>query len=180
VKKAGMELSQYVMPGLGGRALSREHALETADALNRINPDFIRLRTLAIPNHIELHRDISQGTFEKLNDREITHEILLFLENLDGITSAFKSDHILNLFEDIEGVFPQDKQKMTDVARTFLAMAPEEQVLYQVGRRIGLLARLSDLRDPARRAQVEATCSRLGITTDNVDSIVDEMMKRFI
>jgi hypothetical protein len=180
VKKAGMELSEYVMPGLGGRALSREHALETADALNRINPDFIRLRTLAIPNHIELHRDISQGTFEKLNDREITHEILLFLENLDGITSAFKSDHILNLFEDIEGVFPQDKQKMTDVARTFLAMAPEEQVLYQVGRRIGRLARLSDLRDPARRAQVEATCSRLGITTDNVDSIVDEMMKRFI
>jgi ABC-type uncharacterized transport system ATPase subunit len=127
-----------------------------------------------------LHRDISQGTFEKLNDREITHEILLFLENLDGITSAFKSDHILNLFEDIEGVFPQDKQKMTDVARTFLAMAPEEQVLYQVGRRIGRLARLSDLRDPARRAQVEATCFRLGITTDNVDSIVDEMMKRFI
>ena len=180
VKKAGMELSEYVMPGLGGRALSREHALETADALNRINPDFIRLRTLAIPNHIELHRDISQGTFEKLNDREITHEILLFLENLDGITSAFKSDHILNLFEDIEGVFPQDKQKMTDVARTFLAMAPEEQVLYQVGRRIGRLARLSDLRDPARRAQVEATCFRLGITTDNVDSIVDEMMKRFI
>ncbi len=46
VKKAGMELSEYVMPGLGGRALSREHALETADALNRINPDFIRLRTI--------------------------------------------------------------------------------------------------------------------------------------
>jgi hypothetical protein len=180
VKKAGMELSEYVMPGLGGRALSREHALETADALNRINPDFIRLRTLAIPNHIELYRDIGQGTFVKLNDREITHEILLFLENLDGITSTLKSDHILNLFEDIEGVFPQDKQKMIDVAKTFLAMLPEEQVLYQVGRRIGLLARLSDLHDSARRAQVEATCARLGITTDNVDSIVDEMMKRFI
>jgi hypothetical protein len=180
VKKAGMELSEYVMPGLGGRALSREHALETADALNQINPDFIRLRTLAIPNHIELFQNVSQGTFEKQNDREITHEILLFLESLDGITSTLKSDHILNLFEDIEGVFPQDKQKMTDVARTFLAMAPEEQVLYQVGRRIGILSRLSDLHDPARRAQAEATCTRLGVTIDNVDAIVEEMMKRFI
>ena len=180
VKKAGMELSEYVMPGLGGRALSREHALETADALNRINPDFIRLRTLALPNHIELHRDISQGSFEKQNDREIVEEILLFLEGLDGITSTLKSDHILNLFEDIEGKFPQDKKKMTSVARTFLDLAPEEQVLYQVGRRIGLFAELSDLHDPARRAKAQETCARLGITAVNVDSIIDEMMKRFI
>ena len=180
VKKAGMELSEYVMPGLGGRALSREHALETADALNRINPDFIRLRTLAIPNHIELYRDVSQGTFEKLNDRGIVQEILLFLQSLDGITSSLKSDHILNLFEDIEGKFPQDKQKMIDVAETFLAMAPEEQVLYQVGRRIGLFSRLNDLHDPGRRSKVEETCTRLGITVANVDSVVNEMMKRFI
>ena len=52
VKKAGMELSEYVMPGLGGKAYSKEHALETADALNQINPDFIRLRTLAIPSSV--------------------------------------------------------------------------------------------------------------------------------
>lgn len=180
VKKAGMELSEYIMPGLGGRAISREHALETADALNRINPDFIRLRTLAIPNHIQLFQDVSQGNFEKQNDREITREILLLLESLDGITSTLKSDHILNLFEDIEGVFPQDKKKMTEIAGRFLALPPTDQILYQVGRRVGLFSRLSDLKDPARRAQAEETCTRLGITIDNVDSIVDEMMKRFI
>ena len=180
VKRAGMELSEYVMPGLGGRALSREHALETADALNRINPDFIRLRTLALPSHIELHREISQGTFEKQNDREIVEEILLFLETLDGIDSTLKSDHILNLLEDIEGKFPQDKQKMTAVARAFLALAPEEQVLYRIGRRIGLFSGLGDLHDPARRAKAQETCARLGITAVNVDSVVDEMMKRFI
>jgi hypothetical protein len=175
-----MELSEYVMPGLGGRALSREHALETADALNRINPDFIRLRTLALPSHIELHREISQGTFEKQNDRGIVEESLLFLETLDGIDSALKSDHILNLLEDIEGKFPQDKKKMTSVARAFLGLPPEEQVLYRIGRRIGLFAGLRDLHDPARRAKAQETCARLGITAVNVDSVVDEMMKRFI
>ncbi|MCP4024138.1 MAG: radical SAM protein, partial [Desulfobacteraceae bacterium] len=32
VKKAGMELSEYIMPGLGGQKYSREHAEESADA----------------------------------------------------------------------------------------------------------------------------------------------------
>ena len=63
VIKAGMELSEYVMPGLGGKQLSKTHALETADALNRINPDFIRLRTLAIPNSVELYDDYEAGNF---------------------------------------------------------------------------------------------------------------------
>ena len=46
VKEAGLELSEYFMPGLGGRSLSKEHAIESANALNQINPDFIRLRPL--------------------------------------------------------------------------------------------------------------------------------------
>ena len=58
-KKAGMALSEYVMPGMGGKDLSRDHALETADALNQINPDFIRLRTLAIPEGIPPGRRVS-------------------------------------------------------------------------------------------------------------------------
>jgi radical SAM superfamily enzyme YgiQ (UPF0313 family) len=49
VKAAGMELSEYVMPGLGGRLLSGEHATETARVLRAIDPDFVRLRSLAIP-----------------------------------------------------------------------------------------------------------------------------------
>ena len=32
VKGAEIELSEYYMPGLGGKALSEENALETADA----------------------------------------------------------------------------------------------------------------------------------------------------
>ena len=98
VKNAGMELSEYVMPGLGGRAFSRIHAMETADALNQIDPDFIRLRTLAIPDSIPLHTDWTAGTFEKCTDLEMAEEILLLIEQLSGITSMIKSDHILNLF----------------------------------------------------------------------------------
>ena len=69
------------MPGLGGKALSRENALETADALNQIDADFIRIRTLAIPEVIELHRDVEAGNFKPLGDKQKAEE----QKNIDAI-----------------------------------------------------------------------------------------------
>ena len=180
VKKAGIELSEYVMPGLGGQAFSEIHALETADALNRINPDFIRLRTLALPHGIELYDDYKAGRFKKCSDIMMAKEILLFLENLDGITSEVKSDHILNLFQDVEGRLPNDKLKMTEIFRQFLKMAPERQCLYQVGRRLGIFEGLKDMENSRKLEQVVAICRENQITPKNVDAMVAEMMKRFI
>jgi radical SAM superfamily enzyme YgiQ (UPF0313 family) len=45
-KEAGFELSLYWMPGLGGRSMTRQHAVNTAKALNEINQDFVRTRRL--------------------------------------------------------------------------------------------------------------------------------------
>ena len=180
IKQAGMQLSEYVMPGLGGRELLRDHALETADCLNQIDPDFIRLRTLAIPNHTELYEDFASGDFAKLTDREMAEEILLFLEHLEGITSTVKSDHILNLFQEVEGRLPEDKAGMTAVIREFLELSSEDQALYQVGRRLGLFTRLADMSAPNRRARAEQACRQYGIHPGNVDQAIDELMKRFI
>lgn len=180
VKKAGMELSEYVMPGLGGNAYSKEHAVETADALNRINPDFIRLRTLAIPNSVSLYDDHETGRFKKCTDLMMAEEVLLFIESLNGITSVLKSDHILNLFQNLEGKLPEDKENMLDIVRRFLAMTPDRQCVYQVGRRLGYFCRLSDMANPRRLNRAEKACKQFGITPENVDEVIDELMKRFI
>lgn len=180
VKKAGIELSEYIMPGLGGRGLSRDHALESADALNQINPDFIRLRTLAIPNHVELYQDHQSGKFEKLTEVETAEELLLFLEALDGITSTLKSDHILNLFEDLQGEFPRDKEQMVEIVRSFLGLDAGEQMVYLIGRRMGVFRGLGDLGDIAKKSHVEDACRRSGINPGNVNETVGELMKRFI
>ncbi|MCU0599045.1 MAG: radical SAM protein [Desulfobacterales bacterium] len=180
VKKAGIELSEYVMPGLGGEDLSEIHARETADALNQINPDFIRLRTLAIPNNLPLFDDFAAGKFKKISDYQAAKEILLFLECLDGIESTVKSDHILNLFQDLEGKLPVEKPKMMGVIRDFLNLDPRQRMLYQVGRRAGLLNRQSDLDNPQLALKVREICSGYGITPENVDDMINEMMKRFI
>ncbi|WP_300669079.1 radical SAM protein [Desulfoluna sp.] len=180
VKRAGMELSEYVMPGLGGKALSREHALETADALTQINPDYIRLRTLAIPGHTELYTDWKEGRFEKITDEQAAGEILLFLESLGEITSTLASDHILNLFQDVEGRFPEDREAMCEKIRAFLAMAPVEKMHYQVGRRLGLFHGIGGMQGSAHMKQVEATCRQYAITPENVDEVITQLMTQFI
>lgn len=180
VKKAGIELSEYYMPGLGGKRLLKEHTLETADALNRIDPDFIRLRTLAIPNHCPLYEDWQAGRFEKCTELEVIEEIQLLIESLDGITGQVKSDHILNLFQDLEGKLPEDRERMLNILRTFLAMDRERQRLYQVGRRIGVFSCLDDMTKPNRMARAQRAYRQVGGELADLNRVTDELMKRFI
>ncbi|MDY6823636.1 MAG: radical SAM protein [Thermodesulfobacteriota bacterium] len=179
-KQAGFELSEYVMPGLGGQDLSKEHATETADALNQIDPDFIRLRTLAIPSSVPLYEDYTAGRFKKCTDLMMAEEILLFLESLDGIHARIVSDHILNLFEEVEGDLPQDKEKMMQPVRRFLEMPAHDQMLYQVGRRLGYFSRLDDMADPGRTEKIKEICTQMNITPENADAVIEEVMNRFI
>ncbi len=180
IKKAGMELSEYYIPGLGGRTLSMEHAEETADALNQINPDFIRLRTLALPGSAPLTEQFENGRFDKMGEVDSARELLCFLENLDGISSWVKSDHVLNLFSEVDGKLPADKEQMLAPIREFLELDPGEQVIFCIGRRTHRLGRISDLRDPHKREHAEQICGELGATIENLDRLVDALMQRFI
>ena len=180
VKRAGIELSEYFIPGLGGESLSRANALQTADAMNQINPDFIRIRTLAVPEELELFADCRSGAFTKMGDVKTAKELLLFLESLDGIASTVKSDHIVNLFEDVDGKLPHDKERITAPIKKFIAMRPDEQVLYMVGRRAGFFSKLSDMDDPVRLRHAEQVRQTQNVTPDNVDAFTSERMKRFI
>jgi hypothetical protein len=180
VKRAGIELSAYYMPGLGGRALWRENALETADLMNQVDPDFIRIRTLAVPDRAPLYDDLLAGTFRKCPDTETAQETLLFLEHLRDIRSTIKSDHILNLFEDLEGRLPEDKERMLATVRGFLALDSVAQCLYQVGRRFGLFRGLADMEDPRRRAHAERLAATLGASAETIDAIVDRQVQQFI
>jgi radical SAM superfamily enzyme YgiQ (UPF0313 family) len=180
VKNSGIELSEYFIPGLGGERLSNANALETADAINRINPDFIRIRTLAVYEGMELHKDCKSGAFKKMGDLDTAHELLLFLESLHDINSTVKSDHILNLFEEVQGKLPRDKEQMTAPIKKFLSLGAEEQALYMVGRRSGIFSRLSDMDNPSRRLLAQKAYESNNVTPQNVDAFTSEQMKRFI
>jgi histone acetyltransferase (RNA polymerase elongator complex component) len=180
VKRAGIELSEYFMPGLGGREFSEANARETADALNQIDPDYIRIRTLAIPETTELNADCASGEFHPMGDVEVAQELLRFLQDLEGIGSVVRSDHILNLLEEIDGQLPGDKANMTAPVRRFLGMEADEQVLYIVGRRTGVFSRLDDLQNPDLRTRVKQAMEEYGVTAENVNAFSSAIMKRFI
>jgi radical SAM superfamily enzyme YgiQ (UPF0313 family) len=63
-KEAGFELSEYWMPSLGGKALSKQHALNTARVLNAINPDFIRSRRFLPHMGTPLYDEWKKGAFQ--------------------------------------------------------------------------------------------------------------------
>lgn len=180
VKRSGMELSEYFMPGLGGKKYSESNACETADAMNQINPDFIRIRTLAIKDNTDLFRDCQNGNFTMIGEVQMVEELLLFLENLNEISSIVKSDHILNLLEEVEGRLPDDKERLTAHIRKFLAMEPEEQMAFIVGRRTGIFSKLNDMSNPELRKQVAIMSHTYQVTLNNVEDFAAEMRKGFI
>jgi histone acetyltransferase (RNA polymerase elongator complex component) len=155
IREAGISLCEYVMPGLGGRDWSREHALATADALNRIDPDHIRLRTLQAVPGTELARKIKEGEFQPLDDESILREIRLLIESLEGIGSEIVSDHILNLLEEVQGKLPGDRERLLGVIDRFFSLPPEERMIFRLGRRMGVYRRLDDLSDGVWRTRFQ-------------------------
>ena len=180
VKEAGMELSEYFMPGLGGRSLSKVHAVESADALNKIDPHFIRLRPLAFPVRAPLYDLMTSGQFDRCNDVEIVQELHTFIDNLEGISSFLVSDHILNLFADLQGQIPEDKTLLLSILQRFLDLDDNEQLLYRFGRRLGAFTSLDDLSDEPQRARVSQIMSENNVNSQNIDSVTEQMMQRFI
>jgi len=147
VKEAGIELSEYVVLGLGGKKMWKEHAVETAEALNKINPDFIRFRTLKILKDMILYEKLVTNDFILLTDEEIVLEEKMLVENFDGITSYIKSDHILNLLEEVDGKLPDDKEQILSVMDRFLSLTEEQKLVFRFGRRAGIYRKLNDLND---------------------------------
>ena len=178
VVASGISLSEYVMPGVGGKKWWREHARETARVLNEINPDFIRLRTLTVQPRMLLYQDVLSGEFVRLTDEEIVDEIKLFLENLE-CSSQIVSDHITNLLPEVEGKLPEDKGKMLAVIRRFQDLAPADRDNYKLGRRLAIYSRLDDLNDIMLREQVDSVERRLG-KDEVTDDLLYELMQRYI
>ncbi len=100
--KAGFELSEYVMPGLGGEKLSEEHALNTAKVLNRIDPDYIRMRPLSLSPGTELHRRMENGEFQLNSELERLEEVKIIVENLE-VSSKLCFDHGWNSWRNEDG-----------------------------------------------------------------------------
>ncbi len=132
-KDAGLQLSLYVMPDLGGRDLSEQHAVNTARVLNAIDPDYVRFRPFIPRPGTPMYEDYVAGNFTLSSPHERLREIQLLVQNLT-VTSRLCFDHFGNswyadsglpLFApDYEGYqFPSRKQVVLDLIEEGLSIA---------------------------------------------------------
>ena len=128
-RESGFELSEYWMPGLGGKTMSKQHATNTAKVLNAINPDFVRSRRFVPRKTTPLFEEWKKGEFQLLSPHEELREIKLMIENLN-ITGRVCFDHFINpayragagyvwLFrQDYAGYkFPEEKPKVLKLVK---------------------------------------------------------------
>lgn len=123
--EAGFQLSEYWMPGLGGREMSRQHAVNTARVMNEIDPDYIRSRPFFPVPGTPIQLEVEKGEKHLLTIGEQLSELKLMMEHLD-FTAKVCFDHDANhwtdetgrrLFSlDYEGYqFPEEKQTVLDL-----------------------------------------------------------------
>jgi len=121
--EAGFEVSEYIMPGLGGRERWEQHARNSAWVLNEINPHFIRLRTFHITDGTPIYEKAERGEFHMQSVEGVLIEIRKFIESLDVTSELITSDFAANFYmQNVDGKLPEDKQKLLksiDEALTF-------------------------------------------------------------
>ncbi|MBW1926628.1 MAG: radical SAM protein [Deltaproteobacteria bacterium] len=107
---AGIELSLYVILGIGGRERTYDHARETARVINEIAPDFVRLRTFVPKINTPILDDVLAGRFKMLTPYGILREAGVLIEGITAKTSL-TSDHYTN-YINLHGRLPQDKPRL--------------------------------------------------------------------
>jgi len=120
--KAGFQVSEYWMPGLGGKKFSEDHAKNTALVLNEIKPHYIRSRPFSPRPGTIFHEQAVKNELDRMSAKEQLHEIKQTLKDLN-ITSKICFDHAGNhwtrpngrllLSQSYEGYqFPEEKKDL--------------------------------------------------------------------
>ena len=128
IKESGISLSEYVLLGIGGKDRWQEHAEGTAIALNAIDPDFIRARTLIVVPGTPLYEKVEQGEFKRLSPEGILKEERLLIQLLE-VNSEFVSDHVSNYLP-IDGKLPEAKEDMLELLDAILEAPAEVRAKY--------------------------------------------------
>ena len=164
IKAGGIELSIYFMPGVGGKDLSETNAEGTAEVINAVNPDFVRVRTAAIKPGTELYQDWQEGKFELCSDDDKVREIRRVIELASGVDTHIVSDHMINLLQNVEGNITADREEMLQRIDDYLDQPEADRRVFQLLRRT---LRAYDSNDMKRLRAAELDALRAEVVKEN-------------
>ncbi|NLE23274.1 MAG: radical SAM protein [Actinobacteria bacterium] len=162
VLEAGLELCFYLMPGLGGRAAAAAHVAGSARVIREVAPAapagtplVVRLRTAAVVPGTPLDARAAAGGFELPDDEEVARELRDLLEQVGDARFELRSDHILNLLQELDGSLPRDRERLIALLDEYLGWPRDDQARFAIGVRLGIFRRLEDYGDAGRRRALE-------------------------
>jgi hypothetical protein len=113
--EAGFEVSEYIMPGLGGRERWQQHAKNSARVINEINPRFIRLRSFRPAPRTPMYENAMREEYHVQSVVGILEEIRAFVDDLEVTSELITSDFAINSYMgEIDGSLPEDKERLLD------------------------------------------------------------------
>jgi biotin synthase-like enzyme len=146
LKEAGIEVSFYVLLGLGGSDHWHNHILETARLINETEPHYVRIRRLWLYEsdtvfsgpECPLFEEIRTGTFRPQTPEGSVHELKLLLEKLDNHLDTFLVCDHQNNYVHVSGRIKEDKDVMLAAIDEFLALPKNDREAHYkvVGSRI--------------------------------------------
>lgn len=116
---AGIPASVSFISGLGGRALWKEHAIDSATMISEMRPSYASWLTLMLDPAAPITKDIAEKKFELLKPLEVLDEMDLMLQHVDlpqDAVCVFRSNHASNYLS-LKGDLPKDRDKMLAVVR---------------------------------------------------------------
>lgn len=125
---AGVKLSTMILLGVGGRRLSREHALESARVISAIGPRYVSTLVVTPVEGTPLHDQALAGAFDDLTPAELSLELRTFVAALELERTIFRSNHASNYLP-LAGNFPKDKARL--VAELDAVLASEDPKNYR-------------------------------------------------
>ncbi len=113
--EAGLKRSVMILNGLGGKALSDQHAVNSARLMNLTQPEFVSTLVVSFPQGLDRYQ-AQFPDFHPLDQMGLFREIQLFLERLELNDTVFRSDHASNYLV-LKGVLGADKARMMEQVR---------------------------------------------------------------
>ncbi|MCL1875484.1 MAG: radical SAM protein [Synergistaceae bacterium] len=113
LRGAGIKQSVSIIAGLAGEELSAEHILETADALNKMQPEYIGMLVLHAGSDADIGVFGDGNSLRLPSSGLVVAEMRLLLEHLELNDCFFSSAHISN-YLNVRGRLPGDKRRMLE------------------------------------------------------------------
>lgn len=120
VLDAGIKLSVTVLLGIGGKELSKEHAIDTGKLLTAMQPNYVGALTVMVIEGTPLYDEQKAGNFVLPSPFELLEELKVMIEYTDLKSGLFMANHASNYLP-LKIRMPKDKAFALDLLNKIIS-----------------------------------------------------------